>query len=42
MPTTAQSVLMGSVIGALVYSTASPGATSVRTRTGQHESLFMY
>jgi hypothetical protein len=31
---------MGSVIGALVYSIASPGVASVRTRTGQREVAF--
>ena len=41
MPTTAQSELMGSVIGALVYSTASPGAASVRT-TVEPVTFFIY
>lgn len=41
MPTIAQSELMGSVIGASVYSIAPLGATFVRARAGQRESLFI-
>jgi hypothetical protein len=42
MPEIASPVLMGSVIGALAYSTASPGVTLVRGTEPIYEPLFIY